>query len=114
MPEAAPPTHQQTQALKEEFRRHLETFYAGLKLGPPYESVEKAVRTLTTIIHGLPKEEQTRIMADSSLRWQRFTHAFEASGLAKKNRGIIGGLGRNRSTLTLPVEYDHFLRLFLT
>ena len=30
--------------LREEFRSHLETFYSRLKLAPPYESVEKAIR----------------------------------------------------------------------
>ena len=113
MPDAAPTTPDRLSALKAEFRHHLETFYAGLQLAPPYESVEKAIRTLTTMIHGLPIEEQTRIMADPTLRWQQFRDAFETSGLAKKHRGIIAGLARNRSALNLPAEYDHFLNLFL-
>lgn len=100
-------------ALKAEFRHHLETFYAGLQLAPPYESVEKAIRALTTMIHGLPIEEQTRIMADPDLRWQQFQLAFKASGLAKKHRGIIAGLACRRSALNLPEQYDHFLSLFL-
>lgn len=100
-------------ALKAEFRHHLETFYAGLQLAPPYESVEKAIRALTTMIHGLPIEEQTRIMANPDLRWQQFRLAFDASGLAKKHRGIIASLARNRSALNLPAEYDHFLHQFL-
>jgi hypothetical protein len=113
MPEAPPTTPDRFQALKAEFRHHLETFYAGLQLAPPYESVEKAIRTLTTMIHGLPHEEQTRIMGDPDLRWQQFRLAFDMSGLAKKHRGIIAGLARNRSALNLPAEYDHFLNLFL-
>jgi hypothetical protein len=113
MPETFPTTPDRLLALRAEFRQHLETFYAGLQLAPPYESVEKAIRTLTTIIHGLPTEEQTRIMADSGLRWRQFRQAFDASGLAKKHRGIIAGLARNRSALKLPAEYDHFLSLFL-
>jgi hypothetical protein len=40
--------------------------------------------------------------------------AFHTSGLAKKHRGIIAGLARNRSALDLPAEYDHFLNLFTT
>ena len=99
-------------SLREEFRCHLETFYAQLKLAPPYESVEKAIRTLTTSMHALPKPEQSRIAADTALRWEQFSQAFEASGLSKKHRGIIAGLARNRSALPLPQEYDHFLRLF--
>ena len=101
-----------TQVLKEEFRRHLETFYARLNLAPPYESVEKAVRTLTSMVHALPGDEQGRIVADPSLQWQRFREAFEASGLVKKHRGIITGLVRHRAAVNLPVEYDNFLDLF--
>ena len=113
MPETPSTTPDRLSSLKAEFRHHLETFYAGLQLAPPYESVEKAIRTLTTMIHGLPFEEQTRIMTDPGLRWQHFQLAFDASGLAKKHRGIIGGLARHRSTVNLPSEYDHFFNLFL-
>lgn len=113
MTEASPTSPDRFPALKAEFRHHLETFYAGLQLAPPYESVEKAIRTLTTMIHGLPLEEQTRILADPTLRWQHFRLAFNTSGLAKKHRGIIAGLARNRSALNLPAEYDAFLSLFL-
>jgi len=113
MPEASSKTFDRLPVLKAEFRHHLETFYAGLQLAPPYESVEKAIRTLTTMIHGLSREEQTRIMTDPDLRWQQFRLAFDASGLAKKHRGIITGLARHRSALSLPAEYDHFLNLFL-
>jgi hypothetical protein len=112
MPEFPSMTPDQLQALKDEFRSRLETFYAGLKLAPPYESVEKAIRTLTTMIHALPIEEQTRILTDPSLRWRQFQRAFETSGLVKKHRGIIAGLARSRSAVALPVEYDHFLELF--
>lgn len=101
------------QALKDEFRRHLETFYAGLNLAPPYESVEKAIRVLTTTIHALPEEEQARIRSDEALRWQQFRLAFETSGLVKKHRGIIAALARNRVAVNLPIEYDHFLSLFI-
>lgn len=112
MSQPAPPSSDPLQTLREEFRRHLEIFYSQLKLAPPYESVEKAIRTLTSSVHALPKEEQTLIAADPTLQWQQFRLAFETSGLVKKHRGIIAGLARNRSTLDLPVEYDHFLSLF--
>jgi hypothetical protein len=113
MADATPISSEPIQILKDEFRRHLEIFYARLKLAPPYESVEKAIRTLTTAMHALPKDEQARIVADPVLQWQQFRHAFEASGLVKKHRGIIAGLARNRAASHLPVEYDHFLGLFL-
>jgi hypothetical protein len=112
MPESTPAPSDPIHELREEFRVHLETFYAQLKLAPPYESVEKAIRALTTSVHALPKPEQARIAADPALRWEHFRRAFEASGLSKKHRGIIVGLARNRSNLDLPAVYDRFLSLF--
>jgi len=109
----APPTDH-TLALREEFRHHLETFYAQLKLAPPYESVEKAIRSLTTSVHALPPLERARLATDATARWQHFRQAFESSGLSKKHRGIIAGLARNRSNLNLPAEYDQFLSLYLS
>lgn len=107
-PSPSDPIHE----LREEFRTHLDTFYARLKLAPPYESVEKAIRALTTAVHALPQPEQSRIAADSALRWELFRQAFEASGLNKKHRGIIAGLARDRVGLDLPQEYDQFLNMF--
>ena len=107
------PSTDHTLALREEFRHHLETFYAQLKLAPPYESVEKAIRSLTTSIHALPPPERARLATDATARWQYFRQAFESSGLSKKHRGIIAGLARNRSSLNLPAEYDQFLNLYL-
>ena len=114
MSEPTPPTTDHTLALREEFRHHLETFYAQLKLAPPYESVEKAIRSLTTSVHALPPLERARLATDATARWQHFRQAFESSGLSKKHRGIIAGLARNRSSLTLPAEYDQFLSLYLS
>ena len=87
MPDAQSTVSDPSQILKEEFRRHLEIFYAHLKLAPPYESVEKSIRMLTTIVHALPKDEQVRIVSDPTLRWQQFAQAFMHQGL----RRSIGG-----------------------
>jgi len=114
MSEPSPPLTDPTLALREEFRHHLETFYAQLKLAPPYESVEKAIRSLTTSVHALPPSERARLATDATARWQHFRQAFESSGLSKKHRGIIAGLARNRSGLNLPAEYDLFLNLYLS
>ena len=114
MSEPSPPPTDHTLALREEFRHHLETFYARLKLAPPYESVEKAIRSLTTSVHALPPLERARLATDATARWQHFRQAFESSGLNKKHRGIIVGLARNRSDLNLPAEYDLFLSLYLS
>ena len=101
-----------TQALREEFRSHLELFYSRLKLAPPYESVEKAIRALTSAVHGMPNTQQARLAQDPRLKWEQFRQAFETSGLAKKHRGIIAGLARRKESLDLAAEYDHFLTLF--
>jgi len=113
MSEPTTPSPDPTSALREEFRHHLETFYAQLKLAPPYESVEKAIRSLTTSVHALPPLERARLATDTTARWQHFRQAFESSGLSKKHRGIIAGLARDRSSLNLPAEYDQFLNLYL-
>ena len=114
MSEPSPPPTDHTLVLREEFRHHLETFYAQLKLAPPYESVEKAIRSLTTSVHALPPLERARLATDATARWQHFRQAFESSGLNMKHRGIIAGLARNRSDLNLPAEYDQFLSLYLS
>ena len=113
MPEPTVHPTDHTLALREEFRHHLETFYAQLKLAPPYESVEKAIRSLTTATHALSPLERASLATDATARWQHFRQAFESSGLSKKHRGIIAGLARNRSSLNLPAEYDLFLNLYL-
>ncbi len=99
--------------LREEFRQHLEIFYAQLKLAPPYESVEKAIRSLTTTLQGLSLRDRMRLTSDAPARWQYFRQAFATSGLSKKHRGIIAGLARNRSSLKLSADYDQFLNLYL-
>ena len=114
MPEPTATPTDYTLALREEFRHHLETFYAQLKLAPPYESVEKAIRSLTTSVHALPPLERAHLAINATARWQHFRQAFESSGLSKKHRGIITGLARNRSGLNLPAEYDQFLSLFIS
>jgi len=114
MPEPTATPTDYTLALREEFRHHLETFYAQLKLAPPYESVEKAIRSLTTSVHALPPLERARLATNATARWQHFRQAFESSGLSKKHRGIITGLARNRSGLNLPAEYDQFLSLYIS
>lgn len=112
MPDATPTSAIEIQSVKDEFRHHLEIFYGQLKLAPPYESVEKAIRWLGTSVRALPPPEQSRLATDAAFRWQQFRLAFDASGLQKKHRGIIAGLARNRAGLNLPAEYDQFLSLF--
>lgn len=98
--------------LRDEFRQHLQRFYGGLKLAPPYDSIEKALRRLSESINALPPSEQGRLLSDRALQWMQYRRAFIESGLSQKHRGIIGGLAKDRSRLDLPPEYDHLLSVY--
>ena len=111
-PMAHPASSDPIQALREEFRHHLEVFYARLKLAPPYHSVEQAIGQLTAAVKAKTPEEQARLVSDPAGRWTEYRKAFAESGLHQKHRGIIAGLARSRQTLDLAPEYDHFLSLF--
>ncbi len=103
----------QIQILRDEFRHHLEVFYAGLKLAPPYHSVEKAIAHLTSALKALTPEERAKIAEDQTLRWARYRAAFVESGLVLKHRGIIAGLIRS-GKVGLPGEYRPLLDSFLS
>lgn len=109
-----PPHSDPIRQLRETFRRHLETFYATLKLAPPYHSVEQGILHLTRILTALPVEERHRIANDPAAQWPYFREAFVASGLNQKHRGILAGMARRRETLDLPPEYYCLLDTFLT
>ncbi len=111
-PMAHPASPDPIQMLREEFRQHLETFYARLKLAPPYHSVEKAIVQLTTALKAHTPEEQTRLVSDAAGRWAAYRKAFADSGLNQKHRGIIAGLIKSGQTGDLPEEYEHFLSAF--
>lgn len=98
--------------LGEDFRRHLEIFYARLKLAPPYDSVEKAIKSLTSTVASMPAEERSRVLGDSTLAWTQYRQAFVDSGLVLKHRGIILGLIRSHQTSDLPAEYAAFLKAY--
>ncbi len=100
--------------LAEEFRRHLEVFYARLKLAPPYDSVEKAIKSLTTTVASMSFEERARMLSDPTLIWNQYRQAFVDSGLALKHRGIILGLIHSHQTSELPAEYAAFLKAYTT
>jgi len=111
-PMAQPDSSDPVQALREEFRHHLEVFYARLKLAPPYHSVEKAIVQLTTALKVMTPDERARLVSDQAGRWLEYRKAFAESGLSQKHRGIIAGLAKSRQSLDLAPEYDHFLSLF--
>src|SRR5919109_1964191 len=97
--------------LVEEFRSHLGKFYAGLKLAPPYESMEKALVHLAQRLKAMDADQQIRLLSDTALRWECYTGSFIDSGLPRKHRGIITGLVRS-CRVELPQEYRPWLKLF--
>ena len=107
-----PDSSDPVQLLREEFRHHLEVFYARLKLAPPYHSVEKAIVQLTTALKAMTPEERLRLASDQAGRWLEYRKAFAESGLNQKHRGIIAGLAKSGQTGDLPKEYEHFLSAF--
>ncbi|MBX3236270.1 MAG: hypothetical protein KF814_08970 [Nitrospiraceae bacterium] len=100
--------------LRDEFRERLEVFYRGLKLAPPYDSVEKALARLTAKLKSLSPEDLQRLSSDSTLRWVEYRAAFVESGLSQKHRGIIAGLARSRQNLDLPSDFDQLLEIYLS
>ena len=46
--------HNPLAIMQTEFRGSLRLFYSRLQLAPPYDSVEKALRHLTTSVKALP------------------------------------------------------------
>lgn len=108
----SPSSSDPIQSLRDDFRRTLEVFYAGLKLAPPYHSVEKAVAHLAAALAALPAEERARIADDPARRWALYRQAFVESGLSQRHRGIIAGLVRAKQTAGLPAECQPLLDAF--
>ncbi len=104
---------QQTRAIRDEFRGHLELFYATLKLAPPYHSVEKAIAHLTASLNAMAPADRALVAAEPARRWVHYKTAFIESGLSQKHRGIIAGLARSGRT-GLPAEYQVFLDAYLS
>ena len=101
------------QSLREDFRHHLERFYACLHLAPPYHSVEKAIRFLSTSLQNKPPQEREQLSNDFRIKWDLFELAFVQSVLPKKHHGIIRGLIRSEQCPELPEEYAVFTQAFL-
>lgn len=101
------------QALRDDFRYHLEGFYAALKLAPPYHSVEKAIAHFIAALKAMTPDERARLAATPDLKWTAFGEAFVGSDLHLKHRGIIAGLAKSRGS-GLPAEYHVFLKPFLS
>ena len=101
-------------SLREDFRHHLEQFYSCLHLAPPYNSVEKAIRFLSTTIQKKTSYEREQLVDHRHLKWELYERAFIESGLPQKHRGIIRGLVQSNDTTNLPHEYEIFTKPFLS
>ena len=100
-------------SFREDFRYHLEQFYSYLHLAPPYNSVEKAVRFLSTSLQQKSQDEREQLAENSDLKWALFEQAFIESGLPQKHRGIICGLVKSQKCPDLPSQYSVFTKPFL-
>ena len=100
------------QALRDDFRRHLELFFAGLKLAPPYNSVEKAVATLAGNLKAMAIQDRVQVAENPHRRWTEYGKAFVESGLHRKHHGIVVGLIRSKQTTGLPPEYSAWLEVY--
>lgn len=97
------------QHLRDDLRRHLEHFYASLKLAPPYHSIEQTLMHLSGILKAMSPEEREQVRQDETRQWTVYREAFIAGGLHKKHRGIIRGMRRSGQTADLPRRYEDFL-----
>ena len=97
------------QPLLNEFRRHLEDFYAALNLAPPYHSIEQAIVCLSALTDAQTDDQRQHLLANPMLRRELYGQAFTDSGLHKKHRGIIAGRARTQDLAAFP----HPLRFLL-
>ncbi len=105
-------SQRECQRLLGEFRANLEAFYAEMKLAPPYDSVEKTIRCLDSLLKARTTEEQTQVFSDHALRRQLHVQAIIDSGLQKKHRGIIAGLVRTDAFEQFPESLRYLLEPF--
>ena len=98
--------------LRQEFRSHLEQFYAHLNLAPPYHSIEKALQYLSNTLRTKPEDFRQEFLQDPAKKWEFFQEIFSASGLQKKHRGIIQQLARSSTYSGASSESLRFLKNF--
>jgi hypothetical protein len=98
--------------LRQEFRNHLEEFYAFLKLAPPYHSIEKAVQYLSNTLRTKTEEFRLELLNDPNQKWSLFQEVFSAAGLQNKHRGIIQQLSLSSTYSATSPEALCFLSNF--
>jgi hypothetical protein len=100
------------QTLREEYRFHLQAFYAHLNLAPPYHSIEKAVQHLSNSLRTKSELFLKTLLDDPQEKWSLYENIFEASGLSRKHRGIIIKLACTSPPSSGGEESLRFLRIF--
>ena len=90
-------------SLEAAFRDRIAIFYRALQVTPPYHSVEKATLALHDALAPLALAALQTLAADEAALRALFTQIVRDSGLARKHRGIIVGLLRDRED-RLPAE----------
>jgi hypothetical protein len=98
--------------LRQEYRDHLERFYACLNLAPPYHSIEKAVQHLSNTLRTKSETFRQILLEDPQKKWPLFEEIFQASGLSRKHRGIIIQLAQAHCFSSSGDESLRFLRFF--
>jgi hypothetical protein len=98
--------------LRQDYREHLQTFYATLNLAPPYHSIERAVQHLANTLMTKPATFLQVLLEDPQQKWSLYEKIFEASGLARKHRGIIKQLAQAHTFTSSDKESLLFLRVF--
>jgi len=101
------PSH--VQILLTDFRHDLESFYQRVQLAPPYDTVEKALTCLSTLVQAKTAEEQQHIADNKISKWTLYQKAIIDSGLYKKHRGIIASLLRSQNATDIP-EVQRYLQ----
>lgn len=100
------------QPLLNEFRQHLEDFYAVLHLAPPYHSIEQAIACLSALTDTKTDDQRKQLLVNPILRRELYGQAFTDSGLHKKHRGIIAGRARTQDLATFPNPLRFLLEPF--
>ena len=105
-------THQEigVQAIREEFRTHLENLYSHLHLAPPYHSVEKAIQLLSNTLKTKPPYFHRALETDAGFKWDFFREIYLGSGLDRKHRGIISNFMKSQSSPHMPDETFQLLK----
>ena len=98
--------------LREDYRVHLQKFYATLNLAPPYHSIERAIQHLSNTLRTKPETFLQTLLEDSQQKWSLYERIFQASGLDRKHRGIIRQLALKPPISPASEESLQFLRIF--